>query len=72
MQLSIRTALFLSALFFCTACSPTDPIVCPKKWTQAEMNQMATEEASLRDGSMTAAQLLDYARIRRELRRSCP
>jgi hypothetical protein len=63
----------LSALLLVVACSPEPSIVCPKQWTQSEMNQMASEEKALiPEGSMVAAELLDYASLRRELHRSCP
>jgi len=62
----------LSALLFLAACSPAPSIVCPKEWTRSEMDQMAAEEKALiPEGSMVAAELLDYASLRRELRKSC-
>ena len=63
----------LSASLLLAACSQQPFTVCPKQWTQSEMTQMATEEKALiPEGSMVAAELLDYAELRRELRKSCP
>ena len=52
-------------------CSQPDAPICPKQWTTEEEWGMAKQEKSIPEGSPVALELLDYARLRREVARYC-
>ena len=61
--------LLLLLLLLLSACAPqARPTVAVKDWTPAEQRQILAEERKLPDDSILIPVLMDYARLRREVR----
>lgn len=69
---SLRLLYGLLVVFLLDACSPTiDSPICVKQWTKSEQIAQAKQERTIAEGSPIAMELLDYARLRKEVAKYC-